>query len=392
LVWTVFRLLATPKFETIETGAGLSRITLTEWGHPLDLTQVTKDNLDDFVREVDHIGGPDAADVAIAARNFHYRPTVRVDQAFDPYSDQYWQQQTDLYREITGREINQRDNELTEFALEEHVRALNSYASADPTRMALHHSRLGKLIKHASLPNSARVLDLGCGWGLSSEIFATMGCRVTAVDINQKFVELVARRSARLDLGIEVINSNFDDLHLDKQFDLIVFYECLHHALKPWALLEKSASWLAPGGKIALAGEPIQSIWWRNWGLRLDLLSVYCMRKFGWFESGWSKSFITDMLSRCGLSVSFIDDADPEIGPILIAARAKNSERKELAVEQIGATASASSLTSQADASNQTPVATSNLIAGKIEARIRLLRQAATLVRQAFSLSFLFRK
>ena len=282
---------------------------------------LTKDNLDDFVREIDRIGGPASSEASIAWKDLQYQATVLVDQTLDPYSEQYWQQQVELYKEITGRELNQADNELTEFALEDHVQAANSYASTDPARMAIHYCRLSKLIKHASLPNSARILDLGCGWGLSSEFFATMGCRVTAVDIDKKFVELVRRRSMRLNLGIEVIHGNFDDLALDKQFDLIVFNECLHHALKPWELLEKVSSWLGAEGKIALVGEPIQSIWWQTWGLQLDPLSIYCMRKFGWFESGWSKDFITGALSRCGLLVDYKDDEDPDIGPIIIASR-----------------------------------------------------------------------
>ena len=86
--------------------------------------------------------------------------------------------------------------------------------------MVIHYLRLGKLIKYAALPNNARVLDLGCGWGLSSEFFASLGCRVTAVDINRKFVELIRLAPSRLNFKIEAIQSNFDDLHLDQIFDL----------------------------------------------------------------------------------------------------------------------------------------------------------------------------
>jgi SAM-dependent methyltransferase len=200
-----------------------------------------------------------------------------------------------------------------------------------------------------------------------------MGCRVTAVDINKKFVELIRRRSNRLNFAIEAIQSNFDDLRLDKTFDLVVFYESLHHAIRPLELLQKVSGWLSANGKIALAGEPIQNIWWNNWGLRLDPLSIYCMRKFGWFENGWSKDYITAALSKCGLHVDYKDDADPDIGPMIIASRT-NGSRLEIPPPQI----------------SSEPV--KRTVATKIAARLDLLRRGVGLIRQAASLSFLLRR
>lgn len=334
---------------------------------------LTNDNLDDFVRWIDRNGGPESPSASIAWKTLQYSPPTRINQALDPFSEQYWQQQHQLYREISGRELNQVTNELTEFELEDHVRSMNSYASADPARMVIHYLRLGKLIKYAALPTKARVLDLGCGWGLSSEFFASMGCRVTAVDINGKFVELIKRRSSRLNYGIEAIQSNFDDLHLDQEFDLVVFYESLHHAIRPLQLLQKVSGWLSAQGTIALAGEPIQNIWWNNWGLRLDPLSIYCMRKFGWFESGWSKDFITTALSKCGLHVDYKDDSDPEIGPIIIASLTNALRPKDTSPK----------LSSEHFETN---------VASKIATRLLILRRGLSLIRQATSLSFLFRR
>jgi 2-polyprenyl-3-methyl-5-hydroxy-6-metoxy-1,4-benzoquinol methylase len=335
---------------------------------------LTKDNLDAFVNWIDSNGGPDSPSASIAWKAaLKYSPATRVNQALDPFSEQYWQHQCQLYKEISGRDLNQVANELTEFVLEDHVGTANSYASTDPARMVIHYIRLSKLIKYAALPNNARVLDLGCGWGLSSEFFASMGCRVTAVDINKKFVELIRRRSSRLNFEIEAIQSNFDDLHLDQTFDLVVFYESLHHAIRPHELLKKVSGWLSVNGKIALAGEPIQDIWWNNWGLRLDPLSIYCMRKFGWFENGWSKGYITAALSKCGLDVDYRDDADPDIGPTIIASRT-NVTRLEIPPPQI----------------SSEPLKTT--VATKIASRLDLLRRGIGLIRQATSLSFLVRR
>ena len=128
-----------------------------------------------------------------------------------------------------------------------------------------------------------------------------MGCQTTAVDINPRFVELVARRAERMQLNIEAVRSSFDKFESTKQFDVVFFYECLHHATRPWQLLRRCASWLSANGKIVISGEPINEIWWRHWGLRLDALSVYCISKFGWFESGWSLPFLRRIICNVGL-------------------------------------------------------------------------------------------
>jgi 2-polyprenyl-3-methyl-5-hydroxy-6-metoxy-1,4-benzoquinol methylase len=283
--------------------------------------RVNHDSLSEFVSSIDKLGGPDSTEAKKMFTDFRYEPATQVDKTLNPNSQEYWEQQLALYRELSGRKLDQTKNELTEFTLEDHIKTPNAYASADPSRMSLHFYRLSKLVRCAALPISARVLDLGCGWGLSSELFAMMGCRVTAVDINERFIELVMARSSRLDLGIDAVRSNFDDLQLSERFDLIVFNESLHHAVRPQKLLDKVSRWLTDNGKIAMVGEPIQDIWWPHWGLRLDALSVYCIRKCGWFENGWSRNYVSEMLRQCGLSSSFTEDVDPEVGLIVIARR-----------------------------------------------------------------------
>jgi 2-polyprenyl-3-methyl-5-hydroxy-6-metoxy-1,4-benzoquinol methylase len=280
--------------------------------------KLRQDTLDEFVALVDAKGGPHLLGVSPEWHHISYVPTLKVDQSLDPYSDAYCDQQIALYKEISGRELDQYSNEQTEFDMVRHVNQRNAFGGM-PSDLALHYARLSKLIVLSKLPANPKVLDMGCGWGMSSEFFASLGCQVTAVDINEKFVELVNTRSRRLDFGINAIHGGFDDVTVTDLYDLVVFYECLHHAIRPWKVIERFASQLAPNGAIALAGEPIQADWWKNWGLRLDPLSIYCIKKFGWFESGWSKPFIVKILRRSGLFVEYIDDASPGVGPVVIA-------------------------------------------------------------------------
>jgi len=49
-----------------------------------------------------------------------------------------------------------------------------------------------KFIK--SMPNSARILDCGCGPGQDSEVFAKLGFNVIGIDITPEFIDMAARR------------------------------------------------------------------------------------------------------------------------------------------------------------------------------------------------------
>ena len=134
---------------------------------------------------------------ASVAASFGYRPQVKVDQSLDPYSDTYFDQMLALYGELSGRELDQASGELTDFDLARHVAAANPYASPDIGFIAKHARAVLTAIMAANPPAGARVLDLGCGWGLSTEMIGFTGAEVTAVDINPKFAELVESRAMR---------------------------------------------------------------------------------------------------------------------------------------------------------------------------------------------------
>ncbi|QTC91189.1 class I SAM-dependent methyltransferase [Brevundimonas goettingensis] len=271
-----------------------------------------------FVSRSDEIGGPGSPACDAYWADFSYQPSYRVDQSLDPFSEAYVAEQIALYREIAGRELNQVETEMTALNLAEHVAAVNPYNHPQPSGLALHIERLSKAMRLAEIPRGGRLIDMGCGWGLSSELAAYLGLSVRAVDINPDFVSLVNQRAARSGWDISAVQSPFDSYE-PAAADAVLFYECLHHAVRPWTLIETLGRSLGETGKIVLAGEPINAIWWTHWGLRLDAFSVYCIHKFGWFESGWSEDFLTECFLRAGLATQVVVDADPLVGFTVIA-------------------------------------------------------------------------
>jgi 2-polyprenyl-3-methyl-5-hydroxy-6-metoxy-1,4-benzoquinol methylase len=266
--------------------------------------------LDDLVSRIDALGGVGTPEIGREFYGFNVDFDTKVDESLDPFSDAYVANQVRLYEELSGRELDQSSGEMTLFDLEAHSTGPNPYNSRDVDFIARNSIAVMSMLRCANLPPNPAVLDLGCGWGLSTEMMAFCGCDVTAVDINPDFVALVKRRLSDRHLRPAIHLSNFDDVDFSAQFDLAVFYECLHHAVKPWETIAVAGKSLKPGGKIAFAGEPINTHWWKHWGLRLDIASVYCIRKFGWFESGWTQDFLALCFKRNGLSLSFY----PQLG------------------------------------------------------------------------------
>lgn len=275
-------------------------------------------DLDAFVAESDRLGGPGSSECEAYWYGFSYRPNVVVDQDLDPFSDAYVEQQLELYHELSGRRFDQVQNEQAALDPAPLITAVNPYDHPDPSEFSLHVERLSRALRLGAPRRGAHLLDMGCGWGLSSEVAAYAGLTVTAVDINPQFVDLVNGRASRMGHPISAEVGTFDDYVPTRAVDMILFYECLHHALRPWTVLERLTKSLVSDGCVALAGEPVNMEWWRHWGMRLDALSVYCIRKFGWFESGWSLAFIRQVFAHCGLTMEAILDADARVGYTLI--------------------------------------------------------------------------
>jgi SAM-dependent methyltransferase len=261
-----------------------------------------------FVRCVDDCGG-DLASAEIRERFYPLEvafDTV-VDRSADPFSAAYFDQQIKLYREVSGRDLDQNSGELHDGDWSSLIAAPNPTGVADAAVVAENMRTLTTMLSLSALGQKPRILDLGAGHGLSSEIYAYAGCAVHAIDIDPALGELSRRRATAHNLDIVRSEMNFDDLSgvMNAAYDAAFFFQSLHHCLRPWDLIQQLTGKLAPGGIIAFAGEPIQDTWWKNWGIRLDPESLYVARRRGWFENGWSLPFIRQCFERNGMALAF---------------------------------------------------------------------------------------
>ena len=270
---------------------------------------LTSGTLGAFIDDVDENFKGDLNHPKVVERYYpmEFRYSTPIDQDLDPFSPAYFDQQIALYREITQRELDQWSGELHPVDVPALVMTANPFGMRNVAFTAEHVRAISTMLAFCNLAESPKILDLGAGHGLSSEVLAFCGAQVHAIDIDPELGELSRRRAAQRGLDIRRSVLSYDDLSSIEAdtYHAAFFFQSFHHCLKPWVLIEELKSKLVEAGVIAFTGEPIQAFW-RNWGLRLDQESLYVARKFGWFESGWTHGFLQQCFQRNGLHLAFL--------------------------------------------------------------------------------------
>ena len=112
--------------------------------------------------------------------------------------------------------------------------------------------RRGQLLTQgAQLKPGLRVLEVGCGTGLFTEMMAQSGASILAVDISPDLIELARKRVYPVGT-VELAVMRFEDCDINEPFDAIVGSSVLHHLDIPLAL-RRMYELLKPGGMLVFA-------------------------------------------------------------------------------------------------------------------------------------------
>ena len=107
--------------------------------------------------------------------------------------------------------------------------------------------RARMIIKGAGLATGMRVLEIGCGTGVFTEIFAQAGPKLIGLDICGDL--LVKARARNLSINqVSFVESSFERADLDGPFDAIVGSSILHHLTDTEEILIKIHKLLKPKG------------------------------------------------------------------------------------------------------------------------------------------------
>jgi 2-polyprenyl-3-methyl-5-hydroxy-6-metoxy-1,4-benzoquinol methylase len=103
-------------------------------------------------------------------------------------------------------------------------------------------ARLGDL-------HGKRLLDIGCGLGESSVMFALEGAQVTATDISPEMVAFTAKLAKKYKIPLETMVGAAEELSIaPASFDIIYTANTIHHLADKQAFLDHIIRWLTPDG------------------------------------------------------------------------------------------------------------------------------------------------
>ncbi|GGC24820.1 class I SAM-dependent methyltransferase [Pseudoduganella buxea] len=106
------------------------------------------------------------------------------------------------------------------------------------------------------MPEGGRLLDMGCGTGWTSVLFAKRGYDVVGQDLVPEAIE--AGRQLKHQNGVtklDFVVGDYESLAFKEEFDVVVFFDCLHHAVDEVGALRSAWQALKPGG-ICITSEP----------------------------------------------------------------------------------------------------------------------------------------
>lgn len=90
------------------------------------------------------------------------------------------------------------------------------------------------------------LLDLACGDGLMTSMFAQHFERVVGVDASKTHIAEARRRAP----NAHFFESLIEDFETDEKFDAVFLLDILEHVIDPVEVLRKAATFLSPGGRL----------------------------------------------------------------------------------------------------------------------------------------------
>lgn len=126
------------------------------------------------------------------------------------------------------------------------------------------YKRLPRLVIRELKARKAKILDLGCGTGLSSRLFFDKDYEVTGVDITRAMIRL-ARKLPYAKLICQDLEKPLKVK--DSYFDAIVMIGVMEHINDPAALLKEARMKLKEGGLFALT-LPCKNSYFSEYGLK----------------------------------------------------------------------------------------------------------------------------
>jgi ubiquinone/menaquinone biosynthesis C-methylase UbiE len=213
-----------------------------------------------------------------------------VTQEFISYEDSVnWLREQEQYTEFVKLCYLDRDN----------LEAAKRFTASEEFQ------EVAKLLKIKDRKKPIRVLDLGCGNGIASYAFASLGCDVTSVDpdLSDDVGLMAADRLSNYttDGSIKTIQATAESLPFsDNLFDVIYERQALHHFSDLLQGLSECSRVLKPGGLFLATREHVVD----NSQQLEQFLSGHILHQFHGSENAYSIRHYTTSLAKAGFKLN----------------------------------------------------------------------------------------
>jgi SAM-dependent methyltransferase len=137
------------------------------------------------------------------------------------------------------------------------------------------------VFRASSLMIPRPVLEVGCGLGSIAQALAKCGCRLTAIDLTQKAVDMTSTRLRQAGLSAQVLKMDAEEMAFpDNSFDYIWSWGVIHHSAHTERIVAEMRRVLRPGGRFGVMVYHRNSTrYWISGILRRGLLGLQLLRK-----------------------------------------------------------------------------------------------------------------
>jgi 2-polyprenyl-3-methyl-5-hydroxy-6-metoxy-1,4-benzoquinol methylase len=117
-----------------------------------------------------------------------------------------------------GTSVMWTDPHISKQLLELHINPGHDIASRSGEKII---NLTNWILNHCNKPN-LKILDLGCGPGLYSELMAQKGHAIIGVDFSENSVQYAISQAEQKQLNIKCLCKNYLELDFENQFDLVI--------------------------------------------------------------------------------------------------------------------------------------------------------------------------
>jgi len=251
-------------------------------------------------------------------RHAHLRLPNWFQENLDPLSDMYAEQQYKLWSTLAGvssrytPEVDEMEAPLGDV---DAVRRPGYFVRRDReaiSNASQHLIATGMILANCGLSPGDSALEYGAGFAHASLELARLGVVVDTVDISKKFCGYVRQQADFFQVSLTPFEGLFGwNPRGAHKYKLILFYESFHHCVDFRNVVRNLRSHLTSDGSVLLVGEPIPRVSYAAvpypWGLRLNSEPVAQIRRFHWFELGFTEDFLVELFTNAGFSAERVE-------------------------------------------------------------------------------------